>query len=98
MGAPPRSRGAAARVHFRLLARDAQEHLKRLSIVASDPATRALAASAGLPVFASVAEYEEAFRGGEGEPAADDAAGRADVEPGADGEPGRAGRGDGVAT
>ena len=33
----------------------------RLSIVAADAAARALAASAGLPVFASVAEYEAAI-------------------------------------
>ncbi len=55
---PHGSRVATSRINFRLLARDALGHTKRLSIVASDPATRALAASAGLPVFASVAEYE----------------------------------------
>ena len=43
---------ATSRINFRLLARDALTHEKRLSIVAGDPATRALAASAGLPVFA----------------------------------------------
>ena len=52
------SRVATSRINFRLLARDALMHEKRLSIVAPDGATRALAASAGLPVFASVAEYE----------------------------------------
>ncbi len=36
-------------------------HEKRLSVIASDAATRALAASAGLPVFASVGEYEESL-------------------------------------
>jgi hypothetical protein len=55
---PYGSRVATSRINFRLLARDALIHEKRLSIVAPDGATRALAASAGLPVFASVAEYE----------------------------------------
>ncbi len=57
---PHLSRVATSRINFRLLARDALTHEKRLSIVASDAATRALAASAGLPIFASVAEYEAA--------------------------------------
>ena len=57
---PYGSRVATSRINFRLLARDATEHDKRLSIVSADSATRALAASAGLPVFASVAEYEAA--------------------------------------
>src|SRR6478609_6815040 len=60
---PYGSRVATSRINFRLLARDATEHDKRLSIVSADPATRALAASAGLPVFASVAEYEAAGEG-----------------------------------
>ncbi len=55
---PYGSKVATSRINFRLLARDALIHDKRLSIVAPDGATRALAASAGLPVFASVAEYE----------------------------------------
>jgi hypothetical protein len=55
---PYGSRVATSRINFRLLSRDALTHEKRLSIVASDAATRALAASAGLPVFGSVAEYE----------------------------------------
>jgi Baseplate J-like protein len=55
---PYGSKVATSRINFRLLARDALIHEKRLSIVAPDGATRALAASAGLPVFASVAEYE----------------------------------------
>ena len=55
---PHGSRVATSRINFRLLARDALTHEKRLSIVAGDAATRALAASAGLPVFASVGEYE----------------------------------------
>src|SRR6478735_7192657 len=60
---PHGSRVATSRINFRLLSRDAIEHDKRLSIVSADPATRALAASAGLPVFASVAEYEAAETG-----------------------------------
>ena len=55
---PHGSRVATSRINFRLLARDAMTHEKRLSVIAVDPATRALAASAGLPVFATVAEYE----------------------------------------
>ena len=55
---PYGSRVATSRINFRLLARDALTHEKRLSVIASDSATRALAASAGLPVFASVQEYE----------------------------------------
>ena len=55
---PYGSRVATSRINFRLLARDALTHEKRLSVIASDAATRALAASAGLPVFATVAEYE----------------------------------------
>src|SRR6478735_281791 len=62
---PHGSRVATSRINFRLLSRDAIEHDKRLSIVSADPATRALAASAGLPVFASVAEYEAAATGSE---------------------------------
>lgn len=57
---PYGSRVATSRINFRLLARDAMTHEKRLSVIAGDAATRALAASAGLPVFASVGEYEEA--------------------------------------
>jgi hypothetical protein len=60
---PYGSRVATSRINFRLLARDALLHEKRLSIVAPDGATRALAASAGLPVFASVAEYEGSLEG-----------------------------------
>ena len=61
---PYGSKVATSRINFRLLARDALIHEKRLSIVAPDGATRALAASAGLPVFASVAEYEDRSRMG----------------------------------
>ena len=55
---PHGSRVATSRINFRLLTRDATLNGKRLSIIAGDAATRALAASAGLPIFATVAEYE----------------------------------------
>ena len=57
---PYGSRISTSRMNFRLLSREAVVNNRRLSIVASDAATRALAASAGLPVFASVAEYDAA--------------------------------------
>ena len=57
---PYGSRIATSRMNFRLLSREAVVNNRRLSIVATDPATRALAASAGLPVFSSVAEWEAA--------------------------------------
>src|SRR6187551_947346 len=63
---PYGSRIATSRMNFRLLSREAVVNNRRLSIVASDAATRALAASAGLPVFASVAEYETAMTPGDG--------------------------------
>ncbi|MDP9483325.1 MAG: baseplate J/gp47 family protein [Chloroflexota bacterium] len=56
---PPGSRLATSRINFRLLAREGLERNRVLSIVAADPAARAIAASAGLPVYASVAEFEE---------------------------------------
>ena len=65
---PYGSRVATSRINFRLLSRDALTHEKQLSIVSGDPATRALAASAGLPVFSSVAEYEASVAGLEDEP------------------------------
>src|SRR5690606_22552445 len=58
---PPGSRIATSRINFRLLAREAQSRGRSLSIVAGDAATRALAASAGLAVFVSVADYEASF-------------------------------------
>ncbi len=57
---PAGSRIATSRINFRLLAREASERSRRLAIVAPEASTRALAASAGLPVFASVVEYGEA--------------------------------------
>jgi hypothetical protein len=60
---PYGSRVATSRINFRLLSRDALINEKQLAVVAADPATRALAASAGLAVFSSVAEYESSFAG-----------------------------------
>ncbi|MEA2536888.1 MAG: hypothetical protein QOF11_1122 [Chloroflexota bacterium] len=69
---PPGSRLATSRINFRLLAREGLERNRVLAIVAADPAARAIAASAGLPVYASVAEFETAnapTAGSEGPPA-----------------------------
>jgi hypothetical protein len=68
---PYGSRLATSRINFRLLAREAQTRGRRLAIVAGDAATRALAASAGLPVFGSVGEYEGAEEAGTGAKAPD---------------------------
>jgi hypothetical protein len=70
---PYGSRIATSRMNFRLLSREAVVNNRRLSIVATDPATRALAASAGLPVFASVAEWDAAVAGTLGVSASDGA-------------------------
>ena len=58
---PPGSRIATSRINFRLLAREAHERSRRLAVVAPDAASRAIAASAGLEVFASVSEFEAAL-------------------------------------
>jgi hypothetical protein len=68
------SRLATSRINFRLLAREATVNGRRLDIVAPDASARALAASAGLAVFGSVGEYEEALEGG-GEDDSGDGAG-----------------------
>jgi len=60
---PSGSRLSTSRINFRLLAREAQTHGRRLAIVAGEGSTRALAASAGLPVFGSVGEFEESIDG-----------------------------------
>jgi Baseplate J-like protein len=72
---PYGSRVATSRINFRLLARDATLNGKRLSIIAGDAATRALAASAGLPIFSNVAEYETALDAERGERAETNGAG-----------------------
>src|SRR3954451_8570060 len=81
---PHGSRVATSRINFRLLSRAGIEPDKRLSIVSADAATRALAASAGLPVFASVAEYDgaEAGAAATGSVAAGGAAGAGGLPPG----------------
>ena len=55
---PYGSRLASSRINFRLLAREAATFQRDLTVVASEPATRALAASAGLATHATVLEYE----------------------------------------
>jgi Baseplate J-like protein len=74
---PAGSRLATSRINFRLLAREAQSRSRQLLIVAPEGATRALAASAGLTVFATVRELEEADETPGGPPAA--GAGTADL-------------------
>ena len=84
---PAGSRIATSRINFRLLAHEATRRSRRLSIVAPEASARALAVSAGLPVFASVVEYEQAR--GQGD--ADE--GETDVsKPDVAGEPGAGGR------
>jgi hypothetical protein len=73
------SRVATSRINFRLLSRDALVNEKQLAVVAADPATRALAASAGLPVFSSVGEYESSFAGLEVEESEEGMSGGASV-------------------
>ena len=70
---PYGSRIATSRMNFRLLSREALVSNRRLSIVSGDAAARSLAASAGLPVFGSVGEYETSLA----QTAVDRAAGQA---------------------
>ena len=58
---PYGSRIATSRMNFRLLSREALVSNRRLSIVSGDAAARSLAASAGLPVFGTVPEYESSL-------------------------------------
>ncbi|MEO8469195.1 MAG: hypothetical protein ABI573_05960, partial [Chloroflexota bacterium] len=55
---PHGSRLATSRINFRLLAREAATRKKTLEIVTGDASARALAASAGLPTYVSVAAFE----------------------------------------
>jgi hypothetical protein len=55
---PYGSRLATSRINFRLLAHDAAARDKQVEIICADASARALAASAGLPVHASVAAFE----------------------------------------
>ena len=58
---PPGSRIASSRIDFKLLAREAND--KRLNVVAvsDEPGVRALAISAGLPAYDSIAGAEQAL-------------------------------------
>src|SRR5215212_1503240 len=67
---PYGSRIATSRMNFRLLSREALVSNRRLSIVSGDAAARSLAASAGLPVFGTVGEYESSL--GQAEKAPDE--------------------------
>ncbi len=81
---PAGSRIATSRINFRLLAHEATIRSRRLAIVAPEGSTRALAASAGLPVFATITEYEDAQAGGGGPGGAgDEGAGDGDEVAGA---------------
>lgn len=61
---PTGSRLATSRINFRLLAKEAKSRDRELAIVAPEAGTRSLAASAALPVFATVSEYEAALEAG----------------------------------
>lgn len=93
---PAGSRIATSRINFRLLAREAQQRNRRLSIVAPDASARALAATAGLPVFASTMDYESSLPaaaglvGGDAAAPPDAAAGVAVVPPAPAPDPGTA--------
>ncbi|HTS15788.1 MAG TPA: hypothetical protein VMH24_08965, partial [Candidatus Sulfotelmatobacter sp.] len=58
---PTGSRIATSRINFRLLAHEAREHQRVLAVVTAEPGVRAVAVSAGLPAYATVAEYEAAL-------------------------------------
>ncbi|HLA17045.1 MAG TPA: hypothetical protein VJZ72_09120, partial [Candidatus Limnocylindrales bacterium] len=62
---PPGSHIATSRINFRLLAREAVARNRRLSVIAPDAASRAIAASAGLEVHASVGAFETALATGD---------------------------------
>jgi hypothetical protein len=55
---PAGSRIGTGRINFRLLAREALSRDLRIALVSGDAQVRALAASAGLPTYASVGESE----------------------------------------
>jgi len=58
---PPGSRIATSRINFKLLAREAHERRINVAAVSDDPAVRALAISAGLPTYDTVAGAEQAL-------------------------------------
>lgn len=59
---PPGSRIATSRINFRLLAREASERRLNIAAVSDEPGVRALAISAGLPAYDSVATAEAALK------------------------------------
>ncbi len=61
---PPGSRIGTGRINFRLLAREAETRGLRIALVSGDAQVRALAASAGMAVFATVSESESAEANG----------------------------------
>lgn len=58
---PPGSRIATSRINFKLLAREAAERKLAAVAVSDEPQVRALAASAGLPAYDSLAAAQEAL-------------------------------------
>lgn len=58
---PPGSRIATSRINFKLLVREATERRLNVTAVSDDPAVRALAISAGLPAYDSLAGAEQAL-------------------------------------
>lgn len=58
---PVGSRLATSRINFRLLAAEARGCGRMLAIATPEPTARALAVAAGIPAYASVAEYEAAI-------------------------------------
>lgn len=58
---PPGSRIATSRINFKLLAREGAERRLNVAAVSDDPAVRALAISAGLPTYDSIAAAEKAM-------------------------------------
>ncbi len=60
---PPGSRIATSRINFKLLAREGNERRLNIVTVSDVPAVRALAISAGLPAYDSIAAAEEALAG-----------------------------------
>lgn len=58
---PPGSRIATSRINFKLLAREGHERRLNLVAVSDEPQVRALAISAGLPTYDSLASAEEAL-------------------------------------
>ena len=85
---PPGARISTSRINFKLLARDAHERRLNVAAVSDDPAVRALAISAGLPTYDTIAAAEQAlvnFREQDRQLAE-----RLGREPGEPGEPGAA--------